>query len=96
MVHFATQIEHSQQQCPARSENEEDENLIISFLEVKSENASRSRSEISQEFSRNSQELRKFLDFVKYNHYKCCIWVLYIAHFLHMTCIISLFSRNEM
>ena len=43
-----------------------------------------------------SRILEKFLDFVKHNHYKCCIWVLYIAHFLHMTCIISLFSRNEM
>ena len=83
------------------------ENLIHSFREVKSEikiwftlfekwKVKWKCLEIEIEKWNFSRILEKFLDFVKHNHYKCCIWVLYIAHFLHMTCIISLFSRNEM
>ena len=71
---------------------------LFSRSEKWNENASRSRSrsEISREFSRNSRESRKFLDFVKYIHHKCCIWVLYITQFLHIMCIISLSrSRGE-
>ena len=70
---------------------------LFSRSEKWNENASRSRSrsEISREFSRNSRESRKFLDFVKYIHYKCCIWVLYITQLLHITCIISLFFLEK-